>query len=113
MNNPVMENLLNLALLATPEERIRSGNLEVGYDRQEKIWEVIVKYSGSLAFLKREGIQDRASEWIRDHTGTGIRAWTPGPGTGNRIYRKTKEAVFLCKSGKSSLLYSGGPECPL
>lgn len=50
MNNPVMENLLNLALLATPEERIRSGNLEVGYDRQEKIWEVIVKYSGSLAF---------------------------------------------------------------
>ena len=57
MNNPVMENLLNLALLATPEERIRSGNLEVGYDRQEKIWEVIVKYSGSLAFLKREGIQ--------------------------------------------------------
>lgn len=52
-----MENLLNLALLATPEERIRSGNLEVGYDRQEKIWEVIVKYSGSLAFLKREGIQ--------------------------------------------------------
>ncbi|WP_440322181.1 S8 family peptidase [Laedolimicola sp.] len=65
MNNPVMENLLNLALLATPEERARSGNLEVGYDRQEKTWEVIVKYSGSLAFLEREGI--RATELLNGY----------------------------------------------
>lgn len=78
MNNPVMENLLNLALLATPEERIRSGNLEVGYDRQEKIWEVIVKYSGSLAFLKREGIQ--ATELLNGYAiiqvpESGLDAW--------------------------------------
>ena len=43
-----MENILNLALEATPEERERSGELEVGYNPDTNAWEVIVKYSGSL-----------------------------------------------------------------
>lgn len=43
-----IENVLNLALEATPEERKRSGELEVGYDPDTNDWEVIVKYSGSL-----------------------------------------------------------------
>lgn len=42
------ENILNLALEATPEERERSGELGVGYDPEEREWELIVKYSGSL-----------------------------------------------------------------
>lgn len=42
------ENILNLALEATPEERKRSGELGVGYDPEEREWELIVKYSGSL-----------------------------------------------------------------
>lgn len=43
-----VENILNLALEATPEERARSGELDVGYDPEEREWELIVKYSGSL-----------------------------------------------------------------
>ena len=47
MENSKIENMLNLALDATPEERARSLNLDVGFDREENTWEVIVKYSGS------------------------------------------------------------------
>lgn len=43
-----IENILNLALEATPGERGRSGELEVGFDPQEDVWELIVKYSGTL-----------------------------------------------------------------
>lgn len=43
-----IENLLNLALEVTTEERERSEELEVGYDPAEREWELIVKYSGNL-----------------------------------------------------------------
>lgn len=43
-----IENQLNLALDATEEERQRSRSLNVGYDEEEKEWELILKYSGSL-----------------------------------------------------------------
>ena len=43
VENEKMENLLNLALDATPEEREKSLELSVGYDRTERTWEVIVK----------------------------------------------------------------------
>ena len=48
-----VENILNLALGATPEERARSGELDVGYDPEEREWELIVKYSGSLESVRR------------------------------------------------------------
>ena len=47
------ENILNLALEATPEERARSGELDVGYDPEEQEWELIVKYSGSLESVRK------------------------------------------------------------
>lgn len=56
MNNPTIENVLNLALDATPQERARSENLDVGFDSAEKTWELIVKYSGSLDELQQAGI---------------------------------------------------------
>lgn len=56
MNNPKIENMLNLALDADPRERERSLNLDVGFNREEKTWEVIVKHSGSLLYLEEEGI---------------------------------------------------------
>lgn len=43
-----MEDLLNLALDATEEEREKSEQLEVGYNAGENEWELIVKYSGDL-----------------------------------------------------------------
>lgn len=48
MQDQKIENLLNLALSATPEEREKSLQLNIGYDSRENKWEVIVKYSGDL-----------------------------------------------------------------
>lgn len=56
MDSQKNENLLNLALQTPEEERERSLELNVGYDEQEKTWEVIVKYHGSLQGLARWGI---------------------------------------------------------
>lgn len=52
MENEKIENLLNLALEATPEERKKSLDLDTGYSPQEGTWEVVVKYSGEFAVLK-------------------------------------------------------------
>ena len=57
MNDQKIENQLNLALEATEKEREKSITLEIGYDRQERTWEVIVKYSGNIQRLASEGIQ--------------------------------------------------------
>ena len=51
MDSQKNENLLNLALQTPEEERERSLELNVGFDEQEKTWEVIVKYHGSLQKL--------------------------------------------------------------
>lgn len=50
-----IENLLNLALDATTEERERSLELDVGYEPVERKWELIVKYSGSLEKVRALG----------------------------------------------------------
>ena len=51
MENQKLENLLNLALDATPEERERSEDLQVGYNPEEQTWELIVKYTYPLTYL--------------------------------------------------------------
>lgn len=56
MENQKIENLLNLALEATPEERRRSFNLEVGYEEERDTWEVIVRFQGDISFLEEEGV---------------------------------------------------------
>lgn len=45
MPDQKLDNLLNLALDATEEEREKSRNLNVGYEKQTRKWEIIVKYS--------------------------------------------------------------------
>ena len=57
MQDQKLENLLNLALSATPEEREKSGNLNVGYNPGEQSWDVIVKYSGDISGLAQAGIR--------------------------------------------------------
>ncbi|MCM1268489.1 MAG: S8 family serine peptidase [Bacteroidales bacterium] len=57
MDSQKNENLLNLALDTAPVERERSLELNVGYDDDEKTWEVIVKYHGSLEGLAAFGIR--------------------------------------------------------
>lgn len=51
-----IDNLLNLAMDAMPREREKSGNLNVGYQAETRLWEVIVKYSGQEEGLSGEGI---------------------------------------------------------
>lgn len=48
MTSQKIENLLNLALDATGEERSRSGDLQVGYNEMTNTWDVIILYSGIL-----------------------------------------------------------------
>ena len=57
MNSQKTGSDLNLALEATEEERERSLNLNVGYDREDRIWELIVKYSGSLERIASDAVQ--------------------------------------------------------
>ena len=67
MESEKFENLLNLALDATEREREKSLNLGVGYDSQEKRWELIVKYSGDSMRLSRENPQIRVDELSNEY----------------------------------------------
>ena len=57
MDDQKVENLLNLALDATPLEREKSLSLNVGYDREDNTWDVIVKYTGDLSELEDETVR--------------------------------------------------------
>ena len=48
MPSQKFENLLNLALETSMEERDKSLELNVGYEREDNTWELIVKYHGDL-----------------------------------------------------------------
>ena len=65
MNNEKIENLLNLALDATEREREKSLELDVGYNRQEQTWEVIVKYTGTAERLKELLAENFAEDYER------------------------------------------------
>lgn len=57
MNNQKIENLLNLSLDATMEERDKSMVLNVGYNPLDETWELIVKYHGDLKGLANDVIK--------------------------------------------------------
>ena len=65
-----IENLLNLALEATGEERAKSPELEVGFDPETKTWELIIKYSGDLKEVRElaEEVYELQNEYaVRIH----------------------------------------------
>ncbi len=57
MDNQKIDNQLNLALDATMQEREKSLDLDVGYDRAENVWELIIKYNGSLDRISNLGVK--------------------------------------------------------
>lgn len=57
MENQKLENLLNLSLDATREEREKSLQLDVGYLSAENSWELIVKHNGNLRAVENELIR--------------------------------------------------------
>ena len=58
MNSAKIENLLNLALDVSGQERMRSPELSVGYEPADNTWEVIVRYFGEL-----QPLQSRFPDW--------------------------------------------------
>lgn len=57
MDNQKIENQLNLSVDSSMEERDKSLDLNVGYDKEDKTWELIVKYHGDIARAANELIQ--------------------------------------------------------
>ena len=56
MKNQKLENLLNLALDATPEELEKSPELGIGYNEVERTWDLIIKYTGNLSQIIGEEV---------------------------------------------------------
>lgn len=52
MYNPKIEVQLNQSLNATMEEREKSLELNVGYSKEDRAWDLIVKFSGDIETLK-------------------------------------------------------------
>ena len=103
MKDQKAENLLNLALSVPEEERRQTGELDVGYDRETRTWELIVKYSGDLAGAVREQFPEAE---LKELSG-GFGILTVPEEEVPRIL-ELKEAVLCHKPGKGGLLsYSG------
>ena len=54
MADQKIENLLELSLDVDENTREKSENLQVGYDRENKKWEVILRYTGDVEILKSQ-----------------------------------------------------------
>ena len=65
--NQKIETLFRAALNATPEEREKSDDLSIGFFPEEDIWEVIVKYYGSLSELVTKYPQIQAVELLNNY----------------------------------------------
>ena len=98
MKNQVLDTQLNLAFDATPEELEKSLELDVGFDDQTRLWEVIVRYAGTVG-------QNRSTEEFQpgqNHRSTVLLqkemngfeqasvTWLSG---GYGVVRGTKEAI--------------------
>ena len=57
MDSQKLENMLNLSLNLSEEDREKSAALNVGFEETEQTWELIVKYNGDPEWFEREGIQ--------------------------------------------------------
>ena len=66
-NSEKFENLLNLALDATGREREKSLQLGVGFEPEEKRWELIVKYSGDIMRLSAENPEIQVVELMNEY----------------------------------------------
>ena len=67
MADQKLENLLNISLQATKEEREKSEELGIGYDSEQNTWELIVRYTGSLDGLRTRYPQIRIRELLNQY----------------------------------------------
>ena len=108
MADQKIENLLNLALSASEEEREKSLELDVGYYPVARTWEVIIKYSGTLGRVREiaESVVELSNEFAivtvredRLEALAGIEAVE---------YREAQAIVFSSGKWKKSVLYDFG-----
>ena len=57
MTSQKLENLLNLALATEESERMESMQLNVGFLKDSRKWELIVKYNGNIGRFRSDLIQ--------------------------------------------------------
>ena len=67
MADQKLENLLNISLQATKEDREKSEELGIGYDPEQNTWELIVRYTGSLDGLRTRYPQIRIRELLNQY----------------------------------------------
>ena len=67
MADQKLENLLNISLQATKEEREKSEELGIGYDPEQNTWELIVRDTGSLDGLRIRYPQIRIRELLNQY----------------------------------------------
>ncbi len=67
MADQKLENLLNISLQATKEEREKSEELGIGYDPEQNTWELVVRYTGSLDGLRTRYPQIRIRELLNQY----------------------------------------------
>lgn len=67
MNSAKIENLLNLALDVSEQERMRSPELSVGFEPADNTWEVIVRYFGELQPLKEQFPDWQITELLNEY----------------------------------------------
>lgn len=101
-NDQKIENLLNLALDATPEEREKSPELMVGFDEEVQRWDIIVKYNGNILRLEDEEVRitELSNEYaIINLPESRIDGLTEQPEI--EYVEKPKRLVFSVNQGKS------------
>lgn len=104
-NSEKFENLLNLALDATGREREKSLQLGVGFEPEEKKWELIVKYSGNIQRLSEENPQIQVIELMNEYA----ILYVPEDAMGQvasapevEYVEKPKRLYFAVREGKQS-----------
>lgn len=111
MADQKIENLLNLALSASEEEREKSLELDVGYYPVARTWEVIIKYSGTLGQVREiaESVVELSNEFsivtVREdrlEALAGIEAV--------EYIEKPKRLFFSSGKWKKSVLYDFGAD---
>lgn len=93
MDNQKLENLLNLSLDATAEEREKSEALSVGYDELTQKWELIVRYHGT-----EQELQTRLTSLVNS-----------GPEIDGEISQPETEEIFTTEQSgiQIDFLYGG------
>lgn len=113
MEDQKAENLLNLALSVPEEMRERTEELNVGFNRKERTWEIIVKYHGDLGSALNAKFPDASGTYLFNDFAILRVPERDVPGVialPEIEYAKTKEAVFCPEPGEGGLLFSSGAD---